>query len=182
MDIPPCLCPTNIMPDSPDLVVGRVWTEEGPEVWWPAVCIPETSTGLLGKVDGERGRYRPYEAGALWHVVFINRGNKRFWARHQNMMYSFPWRYPEKGLTLETAAEVEDLVKKHTVKPAPNSARVEQYLDFKDLEEKEQWLEAFKEAVRLYYLESDQTVLKRCQELGMTGDGELIPTISYEQQ
>ena len=97
-------------------------------------------------------------------------------------MHNFPWRYPERGLTLETAAEVEDLVKTHTVKPAPNSAAVEHYLDFKDLEEREQWLEAFREAVRLYYLESDQAVLKKCQELGMTGDGELVPTIGYQQQ
>ena len=47
-------------------------------MWWPAVCIPETSSGLLGKVDGEKGRYRLYEEGALWHCVFINRGNKRY--------------------------------------------------------------------------------------------------------
>jgi len=166
------------------VITVRVWTEEGPEVWWPAVCIPETSTGLLGKVDGERGRYRRYDEGALWHCVFINRDNKRFWVRpnYQNMMHNFPWRYPERGLTLETAAEVEDLVKIHTEKPAPNSAVGEHYLDFKDLEEREQWLEAFKEAVRLYYLESDQAVLKKCQELGMTGDGELVPTIGYQQQ
>jgi len=165
------------------VVTVRVWTEEGPEVWWPAVCIPETSSGLLGKVDGEKGRYRLYEEGALWHCVFINRGNKRHWVRphYRNMMPHFAWRYPEKGLTLETEAEVEQCVKQHTVKPAPDNA-TGQYLDFKDMEEKEQWLEAFREAVRLYYLESDQAVLKRCQELGMTGDGDLVPTISYQLQ
>ena len=178
------LCPSNMVSSSFNVVVGRVWTEEGPEVWWPAVCIPETSTGLLGKVDGERGRYRRYEEGALWHCVFINRGNQRFWVRpnYQNLMHNFPWRYPERGLTLETTEEVEDLVKKHTAKPAPNSAVEETYLDFKDLEEREQWLEAFREAVRLHYLESDQAVLKKCQELGMTGDGELVPTIRYQLQ
>ena len=164
--------------------VGRVWTEEGPEVWWPAVCIAETSTGLLGKVDGERGRYHLYEEGALWHVVFINRGNKRFWVRphYRNMMPHFAWRYPEKGLTLDTKEEVETLLCVHTRKPAHNNELVGQYVDFKDMEERAQWLEAFREAVRLYYMESDEARLKRCQELGMTGDGELVPTISYRQQ
>ena len=75
-------------------------------------------------------------------------------------MPHFAWRYPEKGLTLETEAEVEQCVKQHTVKPAPDNA-TGQYLDFKDMEEKQNWLEAFREALRLYYLESDQAVLKR---------------------
>ena len=138
------------------------------------MCIPESSSGLVGKVDGERGRYRRYEEGALWHCVFINRGNKRFWARphHNNMMPRFAWRYPEKGLTLQTDPEIEECVKLHTGKI---NYGMDPFLDFKDSEEKEQWLEAFREAVRMYYLESDHAVLKRCQDLGMTGDGELVP-------
>ena len=145
------------------------------------MCIPESSSGLLGKVDGERGRYRRYEEGALWHCVFINRGNKRFWARphHNNMMPRFAWRYPEKGLTLQTDPEIEECVKLHTGKI---NYGMDPFLDFKDSEEKEQWLEAFREAVRMYYLESDHAVLKRCQDLGMTGDGELVPTIEYQHQ
>ena len=110
----------------------RVWTDDGPEVWWPAVCLPETSTGLLGKVDGERGRYRRYQEGALWHCVFINRGNKRYWARpnHQNMTPHFPWKRGR--LTLETEADVETCVKLHTDKPAPNME--EQFVEFKNLD------------------------------------------------
>ena len=158
----------------------RVWTDDGPEVWWPAVCLPETSTGLLGKVDGERGRYRRYQEGALWHCVFINRGNKRYWARpnHQNMTPHFPWKRGR--LTLETEADVETCVKLHTDKPAPNME--EQFVEFKNSEEKKQWLEAFREAVRMYYMESNQAVLQRCKELGMDGDGELVPTMDYQRQ
>ena len=90
----------------------------------------------------------------------------------------FPWKRGR--LTLETEADVETCVKLHTDKPAPNME--EQFVDFKNSEEKEQWLEAFREAVRMYYMESDQAVLQRCKELGMDGDGELVHTMDYQRQ
>ena len=159
---------------------GRVMVvREWGGIYWPAVCMPETATGLVGRADGPRGRWGSYQGNSLWHAVFIHRGNRRIWARsdRDNMWVYFPWRQPEAGLTLETEEEIAEVKEKCLRLPGGKAAT-----QFRDAEEEARWLEAMREAVNMFYMKSDQEVLTRCAELGMTGAGELVEQISYGEQ
>ena len=154
------------------LRAGRlVWAREWGGVLWPAVCLAEASSGLVGRLACPQGRHLHSTVGQQWHLVFIGRGNTRAWVPADMDVFELNPGWDELELTT-----------KKGIAKAMGSALNPANSKFRDSVQEEEWLAAMKEGVRLHQLHSDTAVLARVAELGLTGDGELLPQTDYMER